>query len=338
LGLKRLAKATLSRVAEVYGYQFVPKHILYDWQKQPLGPSYVSASVPKEATEYLHLGNSRLRELQEEYERFDAQVTDPLVWVPEYIKAEDLKFFRGDNPYVYQMRKWGEINYALVSCYLAQEDNLGLLEKLEEDGLFGARTWQIDGKVVSRDLLDSVNEILFIEEHLSITERSSTTVVDIGAGYGRLAHRMLTAFPNISNYYCVDAVAASTFLSEYYLKFRELENRSAAIPLYKVNNADTGNIDLAVNIHSFSECTLSAISWWCEWLKSKNIRHLFVVPNRHSDNGEEILTNVGENFRPILEDCGYRLRVKRPKYKSESVQKFGIAPTYYYLFELSQKR
>ena len=45
-------------------------------------------------------------------------------------------------------------------------------------------------------------------------------MLDIGAGYGRLAHRMSAAFPQLEDYCCVDAVPESTFLSEYYLRHR----------------------------------------------------------------------------------------------------------------------
>ena len=63
------------------------------------------------------------------------------------------------------------------------------------------------------------------------TDDSPLRILDIGAGYGRLAHRMVSAFPNIQTYFCTDAVAISTFISEYYIRFRKLENNTKIIPL-----------------------------------------------------------------------------------------------------------
>jgi 2-polyprenyl-3-methyl-5-hydroxy-6-metoxy-1,4-benzoquinol methylase len=66
---------------------------------------------------------------------------------------------------------------------------------LEEDDDFGAEVFDFHGKVVSRDLLDSIIEINFLDRHLGFSSRRAVNVLDIGAGYGRLAHRMATAFP-----------------------------------------------------------------------------------------------------------------------------------------------
>jgi hypothetical protein len=49
---------------------------------------------------------------------------------------------------------------------------------LTEDGLFGAYTYEIDGKVVGRDLLDSIVELMFLDDELAIGSRA-TTILDI---------------------------------------------------------------------------------------------------------------------------------------------------------------
>jgi hypothetical protein len=110
-------------------------------------------------------------------------------------------------------------------------------------------------------------------------------VLDIGAGYGRLAHRMLTALPNIRDYYCTDAVPVSTFLSEYYLQYRELGDRAHVIPLDEIENTlKEQPVQLAINIHSFSECGTAAIDWWVKLLAKSKVRHLMIVPN-HATGG-----------------------------------------------------
>ena len=54
-------------------------------------------------------------------------------------------------------------------------------------------------------------------------------LLDIGAGYGRLAHRLAESVP-ATEIMCTDAVPASTFLSEFYLRFRGVDNRATAVP------------------------------------------------------------------------------------------------------------
>ena len=84
-------------------------------------------------------------------------------------------------------------------------------DKLVEDDYFGNITFDIDGKLVSRDLLDSLVEIYFLDRHLGLASAApGLTVLDIGAGYGRLAHRILSALPSATRYLCSDAIAEST--------------------------------------------------------------------------------------------------------------------------------
>jgi hypothetical protein len=54
-------------------------------------------------------------------------------------------------------------------------------------------------------------ELYFLDNHLDIASRENVCILDIGAGYGRLAHRTVTALPNV-RYLCTDAVAVSTFI------------------------------------------------------------------------------------------------------------------------------
>jgi hypothetical protein len=87
---------------------------------------------------------------------------------------------------------------------------------------------------------------------MGLRDSSLVKALDIGGGYGRFAYRLTTAFPG-SLAYCVDAVPVSTFLCEYYLRYRDCaEYEAGAIPL-NIGEANLTRTDLAVNIHSFSE-------------------------------------------------------------------------------------
>lgn len=311
---------------------------LYEWQKHPqTEPSYKQSELPIGSEEYLQLNNPRLQDLQTRYNSFNSKVTAPLVWTDDLVRPEDILYFRGDNAYVWQLRgaNMNIMAYALTTYYVKSIDKLGLLEQVEEDNLFGNFTFHIDNKLISRDLLDSIMEIYFLEKHLNLSDSKDMTVLDIGAGYGRLAHRMTNALPNIKEYLCTDGVAISSFISEYYLRFRGLEDRAKVIPLDRIEKILSNRpVDLAVNIHSFSECKITAIDWWLSLLEKSKVKYLMIVPNSGKHGSELLLTNNGKNFGEIIEKHGYKLMAKDPKYRDPIVQEYAINYTYYYLFEL----
>jgi putative sugar O-methyltransferase len=241
-------------------------------------------------------------------------------------------YFRGHNAYLYQDGRFNRnvIGYLLSYYYIKSIDKYQLLERLLEDNSFGAITYLIDGKLVSRDLLDSIREIYFLDSHLNLIDRSKFSVLDIGAGYGRLAYRMVEAFPNLESYLCTDAIAVSTFVAEYYLKFRKTENRTKILPLDTVSDdLKDYKVDLAVNIHSFSECSLKAIDWWMNILAQNKIPYLLIVPNSKDD----LLTQNRESFSYLVEEAGYKLISRGPRYDDPMLQKYALNPDYFHLYK-----
>ena len=319
-----------------FGYQAVQIRKLYDWQRRPAERSRGETPLPDGAAQYLTADNPRLKDLTARYAKMDARATTPLIWRPGHMIDEDLRYFRGDTPYVWQLRGgFAELHYVLTTYYVQQIDRLGLLDKLAEDGAFGALTFSIAGRIVSRDLLDSIVEIDFLDRHLTLSKVQGFNILDIGAGYGRLACRALQALPGIGTYFCTDAVAASTFVSEHYLRFRGLADRAQVVPLDELDRLSGADIGLAINIHSFSECTVDAIDWWIARIAKLGVPRLMVVPNPGTHAGARLQTNTGEDFQPIIEKHGYGLIAKEPKYADPAVQRYGIYPSYYYLFALT---
>jgi len=326
-------------VLESKGYHLVASKRLYEWQTRPgvYFHTFRLGSLPAGAEAELDPNNPRLLELRRRYDQFGQSVTIPLVWREDLVRPDDLKFFRGDNAYVWQVRgrDMNPLSYALTAYYLQSIDRLRLMTSLEEDDAFGIFTFQVGGKLVSRDLLDSVNELNFLHRELAIGDWPRLNVLDIGAGYGRLAHRTMQGLGNIGSYLCTDAVATSTFLSEYYLRFRGGDPRARVVPLDEIERQlSESPVDLAVNIHSFSECGASAIAWWLALLARRSVRYLFVVPNA-VESGRGLINHAGEDFGAVIEAHGYRPRTVAPKYADPTVQQYGIASTHYHLFERS---
>lgn len=297
----------------------------------------MSLTVPAEAVSYLVPDNSHLLDLKTRYANFNSQVTNPMHWVEGYIGDNDILDFRGDNAYVWQLRgdNMNAGAYALTTYYLKSIDHLGLLDRLQEDGLFGVCTFEIAGRRVSRDLLDSITEILFLEKHLQLSARDDLRILDIGAGYGRLAHRMLTALPNLQRYLCADAMAVSTFLSDYYLRFHGHGTRGQAVALDEIETVlPHAGVNLAINIHSFSECRLPAIEWWLALLAQQGVEYLMLVLNANDHGGQQLINNDGHDFSSIVATHGYRLVALEPKYRDPVVQAHAINPTWHHLYRL----
>ena len=291
-------------------------------------------NVPAGAKEYLYKRNPKLSDLKQRYRSHPA--TTHSLWSEGRLKRElKLPYFRGDNVYLFQKRYSNGAGYALTAQYVCSHDELNLFKKLTDDDLFGNCLVTLNNHLkVSRDLLDSILEINFLNRYTDCAHSDALTVVDIGAGYGRLAHRLVKALPNVKHIFCADAVPESTFLSDYYLKFRKVDHKATAVPLDEIEETVARQtVDLAVNIHSFGECTFKSITWWLDLLEKNSVRFLFIVAN-----GEELGSTEPDrsniDYLPAILDHGYKLKIKQPKYSEDPiVQRHGLYPTYYYLFE-----
>ena len=146
---------------------------------------------------------------------------------------------------------------------------------------------------------------------------------------------------HIERVFCIDPIAASTFLSEYYLRFRGVDQRAVVVPFYDLDEALTGapRIDVAVNCHSFSECTLASIQSWLDILDKLGIRYLMIVPSEGLYSEGVLLTtergNTHHDYIPTLKSKGWKCIASHPKFLDPLVQRHGVTPTHHYLFERS---
>jgi hypothetical protein len=290
---------------------------------------------------------SRLRELKKRYSQVQLPVVVHSVWRPRGgsetspnvgWEGIDLRNFRSHGAFVFSYEGsqplCARLRYYIIADAVRRKDFARLLDRLREDGAFGCRTFEYAGLgCVSRDLLDSVAEINFLHKHLKILDREHVSVLDIGAGYGRLAHRMLEAHPGITSYTCVDAVPESTFLCEFYLRYRNLFDRAHVIPLDHVQGAlGTRDYDLALNIHSFSECTYGAIEWWLSKLSALNVPNLMIVPNHPTLFRSREVDGTRRDYRPLLHQLGYALVANEPLLDDPAAREMLGINDHMYLF------
>jgi SAM-dependent methyltransferase len=299
-----------------------------------------STPLPPGAERELRPDNPRLRELRQRYAAVGLPA--PSRWNDAAVDAFlDLRYFRGETLFVWhyrELRRVTELKYFLYAAYVRERDGLGLLDRLDEDGAFGCWTFAYPGYgVVSRDLLQSVNELTFLERALGLSRRDPFAVLDVGAGYGRLAHRMAQAFPQLADYCCVDAVPEATLLSDYYLRFRGCAPPGRVVALDRIDaELAPGGFDLAVNVHSFSECPLATIAWWVDRLVRLQVGTLLLVPN----DADALLSLEADasrrDFSSVLEDAGYRVTRCEPVIGDPAIRELLRLHDRFWLFELSR--
>jgi hypothetical protein len=315
----------------------------YQLRKKPPLAFYDQAKpLPADAAATLRRDNPALLDLRKRYAASGLPVVTPSTWwnqdrLSSYL---DFAYFRGDNAYVYAYREQGDLvsraRFFLYARYIQQRDPRGLLSSLKEDGAFGCWTYDYDGlPTVSRDLLDSINEIYFLDRHYDVFNRPNLRILDIGAGYGRMADRMLNALPNISSYYCTDGIPDSTFICSYNLKYRNLTDRAKLLPLDEFQSTlQPGQIDLAMNIHSFSECTLEAVTWWLQQLVRLKVGYFLLIPNEP----DELLTREADDsrksFRPVLEQLGFEQVATELIYQDKGMAEFMLTNDRMILFKI----
>lgn len=287
--------------------------------------------LPEGAEQHLQASNPRLMELRNRYRGHPAAAVS--VWSDLRLEGEmELAYFRGDSQYLYQGRGTPEAAYALSADYVARYDALGLHKTLGEDGAFGALTFLLDGRIVSRDLLDSTLEINALADWLGAERLAEARLLDVGAGYGRLAHRLCT-WSSDAEVVAVDAVPVSTFLCDYYLHYRGCSRARVAALDEAEPLLAAGGFDIAVNVHSFAEAPRASVTWWLEAIAAADVPRLLIV---HGDEHLFALESdlSRSDYGDVLERLGYRRVDLRPKYAhSDTVQRLGVFPAWYHFFE-----
>jgi len=270
----------------------------------------------------------RSLELDKKYLKSNLYPEDLGVWTDKHLNKLDLRNFRSDNVYVWQKRNLASESY-LVSYLLTKlMDKADLLESIEESGEYGAQVYTFFDKKISRDLIDSVLEINFLIDMVGIDTLKRFKVLDIGAGYGRLAKNLAGLFPELE-IGCVDSIPMSTAISEFYLK-EEIEKAQVKVyNLTQLEELSERNFDLATNVHSFSEMSLGSVEIWIKFLRKSKIPRVFVVPNP-----KELRLNTGEDFEVIFERYGYKVVASRSKFREGIPEDCLLYQANYFYLEL----
>lgn len=301
------------------------RRILFRNCKAPKVKEELSELPPIKSTDYdtedLNVNNPKLILLYERYRSKTPfiEIVSPLWHDPP--KDLNLREFRSHSRYVWT--KESSLRYNFTTYHISKFDRYDLLRLFGEDGAFGCNVVKLpNGTLVSRDKLDSIMEIYYLIKNFGIGPFDKFRVLDIGAGYGRLAHRFTTLFKNVE-YYCVDAIPVSTFLCEFYLGFREAKN-AYVVPFDNLDVLQKDKFDFAVCVHSFGEQTIKSIEYWMEILDRLDLRKLVVIDNDGKWTTMEPPDNRKSYYLPILEKHDWVLIDARPKYTTLSAHILGI--------------
>lgn len=168
------------------------------------------------------------------------------------------------------------------------------------DKLHGARVFSTRIGPVTRMWVDANVEIAYLRERCSL---ATSDVLEVGAGYGRLAVMLA---PHVHAYACVDAVPVSVRLCRAYVA----QYTDRPIAVYDVAGFRAAGLrpTLAINIHSWNECTRGQIAQWLDAIDALGTRLLFTVSHGRTEDGTAYRTcEPGEpDFKGILLDR-YRL-------------------------------
>jgi hypothetical protein len=332
--LHRLAERWLNK----RGHSIVSTRALNAFDKDPANHPVPSPPLDAESARFLRRDNPELLKLWQRYNALKIDAAVHSVWNPAFVDRQvDLTRFRAHSAFVWSYAELPRptlLKYFIFAQDVARRAN-PIFSRLSEDAGFGCLAYDFDGLGrVSRDRLDSALELDFVQRHTGLLDRPGLRVLDIGAGYGRLAHRTCEVAV-VADYACVDAVHESTFLCDYYLHHRGLTDRARAVPLDEVAESgdQLGRFDIAFNVHSWSECSFAAITWWLDLVRRLKVPYLFVVPNQHDRFISREPDKTRRDFLPVITEAGYRLVVEEPLFEDPNVRRLLGIQDRLYLFK-----
>jgi len=153
------------------------------------------------------------------------------------------------------------------------ESHLNFLNKIHNRNIGNPYSVTVNGCEFDFDYLNSVYEIFTIKDYLDLSEKK---ILEIGAGYGRTCHSIVSNF-DVDEYFIVD-LDTMLQISKQYLHKVLPSNQYKKINFVSVDSFDfSSSFDLAIQIDGFNEMDSSVVlgyldfvSKHCEFFYTKN--------------------------------------------------------------------
>jgi len=193
--------------------------------------------------------------------------------------------------------------HALHHVYLAaltKLDTWNILETLEEPALGENDTVILNGRPVSIDLLQAVEELYTMQRTIGFQRDEHIVFCEIGAGYGRLAHIVLKTMPK-ARYFIFD-LPESLLLAQYYLKTLHPDEEALLYPEsttaldswstariafglpHQLQTLPSGSVDVVANIYSFMEMSKAQVAAYFSLIDRLNPRALYLKQHKYEVN------------------------------------------------------
>jgi putative sugar O-methyltransferase len=190
--------------------------------------------------------------------------------------------------------------------------------------------WEFDGNLYSRSMLNYLNGLVFLKQHIDTTQIQR--VIEIGGGFGTLGEILLGDSDRDYTYVDVDipptALAAAYYLGtlfpEKFYGFQaaqgadqihvdQLHGKCAVICPWQLEKL-CGSFDLAVNFISFQEMEPAVVENYLAQLARLNCRFVLIrnlregKPQRTSNRPSGVEKPIcGPDYDRMFETCGYEL-------------------------------
>ena len=136
---------------------------------------------------------------------------------------------------------------------LFTEDELRLLDRIPNRTLGNPFSVRVRGRDICIDYLRSLRELLFIRKSTNLDAIHS--VLEIGAGFGRTCHALLSTTPNIQKYIIVDLPSCLGIAARYLKSVLEEQNFDKLVFITNAELASQSILthDLTIDIDSTAE-------------------------------------------------------------------------------------
>jgi hypothetical protein len=166
------------------------------------------------------------------------------------------------------------LSLLMVLLYASDKQDEELYHRIPNRNLGDPYAVKFFGTQIDMDYYQSVQEYKTIATHVSL---GGATVLEIGAGYGRLAHSILSLEPNLERYILVD-LPTTLGVAQRYLAavlpaevFRKVSFFSA-LDNFSQFEID---VDLAININSMNEMDSGVVAAYLSWI-DRHASHFYV--------------------------------------------------------------
>ena len=198
-----------------------------------------------------------------------------------------------------------------IATHLSDE-NLARLRNIPEREVGSPISLRCRDEFMCLDYLLSVHELEFLAANLRL---DGARVLEIGAGYGRTCHSMLSNH-DVASYHIVDLPNMLTLSRAYLTRVLPAEKRERvhfvsideATDLFEESRHEASRFDLAINIDSMAEMSPETVSNYLAEI-DRTCRHLYVANpvgkfmdkslDNHNDGAEVV--NMAMHTGPLRE-------------------------------------